>query len=187
MRDDTTTLAMLGLCATVLVLAALHLARSVFVPVAFSLLVIALVWPLQNLLVTRIPKLVASAFVMLATLLVLLALAAAVAWGFSMIADWLVQNAGRFQTLQATATTWLQSHGLSVSAILGSRFDVGWIIRLLQEIAARMTSFAGFFVFAVILASRPEEFHLRALLEPCGNRSIHTAPDVRPLPWHKTQ
>jgi threonine/homoserine/homoserine lactone efflux protein len=32
------------------------------------------------------------------------------------------------------------------------------------------------------LASRPEEFHLRALLEPCRNLSIHTAPDVRPLP-----
>src|SRR5262245_49661866 len=38
-----------------------------------------------------------------------------------------------------------------------------------------------------LLASRPEEFHLQALLEPCRNLSIHTAPDVRPLPWHKTQ
>src|SRR5262245_17984390 len=37
------------------------------------------------------------------------------------------------------------------------------------------------------LSSRPEEFHLRALPEPCRNLSIHTAPDVRPLPWHKTQ
>jgi hypothetical protein len=32
------------------------------------------------------------------------------------------------------------------------------------------------------LSSRPEEFHLRALLEPYVNLSIHTAPDVRPLP-----
>jgi len=30
-------------------------------------------------------------------------------------------------------------------------------------------------------SSRPEEFHLRALPEPCVNLSIHTAPDVRPL------
>jgi alcohol dehydrogenase-like protein len=31
------------------------------------------------------------------------------------------------------------------------------------------------------LASRPEEFHLRALLEPCVTLSSHTAPDVQPL------
>ena len=30
--------------------------------------------------------------------------------------------------------------------------------------------------------SRAEEFHLRALPEPYVNLSIHTAPDVRPLP-----
>ncbi len=32
------------------------------------------------------------------------------------------------------------------------------------------------------LSSRPEEFHLRALPEPCMTLSSHTAPDVRPLP-----
>ena len=32
------------------------------------------------------------------------------------------------------------------------------------------------------LSSRPEDFHLRALPEPYMNLSIHTAPDVRPVP-----
>ena len=32
-------------------------------------------------------------------------------------------------------------------------------------------------------ASRPREFHPRALPEPCMTLSSHTAPDVRPLPW----
>ena len=32
------------------------------------------------------------------------------------------------------------------------------------------------------MSSRPEEFHLRALPEPCMILSSHTAPDVRPLP-----
>ena len=31
-------------------------------------------------------------------------------------------------------------------------------------------------------SSRPKEFHLRALPEPCVTLSSHTAPDVRPLP-----
>src|SRR5436190_21277397 len=39
----------------------------------------------------------------------------------------------------------------------------------------------------VTLSSRPEESHPRALPDPCMNLSIHTAPDVRPLPWHSCQ
>jgi hypothetical protein len=37
------------------------------------------------------------------------------------------------------------------------------------------------------LTSRPRDFHPRALPEPYVNLSIHTAPDVRPLPWHSGQ
>ena len=37
------------------------------------------------------------------------------------------------------------------------------------------------------LSSSPEDFHLRALPDPYVNLSIHTAPIVRPLPWHNDQ
>ena len=37
------------------------------------------------------------------------------------------------------------------------------------------------------LTSGPEDFHLRALPEPYVNLSIHTAPIVRPFPWHSDQ
>jgi predicted PurR-regulated permease PerM len=40
-------LTMLGLCTAVLVLAALYFARSILAPVAFSLFVVAIVWPLH--------------------------------------------------------------------------------------------------------------------------------------------
>jgi hypothetical protein len=33
---------------------------------------------------------------------------------------------------------------------------------------------------STLVSSRPEEFHLRALPEPCMTLSSHTAPDVRP-------
>ena len=42
-------------------------------------------------------------------------------------------------------------------------------------------------VRTTLLTSRPEGFHLQALPEPYVNLSIHTAPDVRPLPWHSGQ
>ncbi len=32
------------------------------------------------------------------------------------------------------------------------------------------------------MSSRPEDFHLQALPEPCMTLSSHTAPDVRPFP-----
>src|SRR5712671_5345325 len=38
-----------------------------------------------------------------------------------------------------------------------------------------------------LLSSGPEDFHLRALPEPYVNLSIHTAPIVRPFPWHSDQ
>src|ERR1700682_2266768 len=34
------------------------------------------------------------------------------------------------------------------------------------------------------MSSGPEDFHLRALSRPYVNLSIHTAPIVRPFPWH---
>ena len=53
-------LVMLGLCTTVLVLAALYFARSILAPVAFSLFVIAIVWPLQRVLQARMLALLAG-------------------------------------------------------------------------------------------------------------------------------
>ena len=37
------------------------------------------------------------------------------------------------------------------------------------------------------MTSRPGEFHPQALPEPYVTLSSHTAPDVRPLPWHRGQ
>jgi AI-2 transport protein TqsA len=142
---------MLCLCTTVLVAAALYFTRSVFAPVAFSMLAVALVWPIQQRLATRLPKLLASAIVILGTLLVIVALAAAVAWAFSMIGEWLVQNTGKFHGLHLSATNWLATHGISVTGFIAERLDVGWIIRLAQDIAGRMRNLAGFFLLVVIL------------------------------------
>ncbi len=142
---------MLALCATVLVAAALHFARPVFAPVAFSMLIIALVWPLQQLLETRIPRPLASALVLTMTVLVILALAAIVAWGFSLIGEWLVQNANRFQNLHLKAKTWLEGHGISITGFIAERFDVGWLLRFVQDVAGRMGSWAGFYLLVLIL------------------------------------
>ena len=149
--ETATTRGMLALCTAILVAAALYFARAVFAPVAFSILAIALMWPLQQLLEASIPKLIASAIVLLTTLLLIGALAAAVAWAFSMIAEWLMQNAGQFQNMHLRATYWLERHGISVTGFVAGHFNVSWIIRLVQDIAGRMSNFAGFFLLVVVL------------------------------------
>jgi len=58
--------AMLGLCTTVLVFAALYFAQFILAPVAFSLFIIAIVWPLQSALQKRTPRLVALVITVLA-------------------------------------------------------------------------------------------------------------------------
>ena len=75
-------LVMLGLCTTVLVLAALYLARSILAPVAFSLFVIAIVWPLQRVLQARMPALLALLATLVVTLVVMTVLGGLIAWSF---------------------------------------------------------------------------------------------------------
>ena len=65
------------LLATLLVTVALYLARVVFEPIAFALFGMALVWPFQKALETRLPRPAALGLTILLTLLVILVLAAA--------------------------------------------------------------------------------------------------------------
>jgi len=57
MTQDRTIKNLLLCCATILIFGALHLAQPIIAPVTFSLFVIAIVWPVQQALQSRIPKL----------------------------------------------------------------------------------------------------------------------------------
>ena len=59
MPADRQTHAMLAICTTILVAAALSLGRSIFAPFALALFMVAIVWPLQRALETRLPQVVA--------------------------------------------------------------------------------------------------------------------------------
>ena len=89
MTQDRVIRTLLGLCTAVLIFAALHSARSILAPVVFSLFIIAIVWPLQSRLQARVPKLLALAITVLATLAVITLLASLLVWGFNM--SWLIR------------------------------------------------------------------------------------------------
>src|SRR5688572_16277649 len=154
--------ASLIITATILLIAAVYYASSIFAPLTFALLVLALVWPLQKSLQERLPRSAALFITLLVTVVAVLVFASMLAWALSGIAEWLLNNVQRFQTLYKQATDWLEEHGIFVAGTLSERFDVIWLIRMFQEVARRLNRLAGFailaFVFLMMLLLEVEQF-----------------------------
>jgi AI-2 transport protein TqsA len=154
MTGDSAIRSMLALCTAILAAAALYLARSIFAPVAFSVFAIAIVWPFQRVLQARMPKLVALLCTLLLTLIVLVLLALAVAWGSSQVGQWLLSNLDRFQFIYMKTNEWLEGHGIFATGMLADRFDVSWLVRVVQQVAMRLNSMVGFallvFAFTIL-------------------------------------
>jgi len=155
---DRTAQTALVICAIVLIAISLYLARSVFAPLAFALFILAIVWPLQETLEKRMPKGLALFVTLGITAVVALIFASLIAWALSAIADWLLSNVDRFQAVYTQATNWLEERGIFVAGILAERFDVGWLLRLFQDVAKRLNQLAGFAILALV-------FLMMALLE----------------------
>src|SRR6266508_5853148 len=111
-------LTMLGLCTAVLVFCGLYFARSILAPVTFSLFVVAIVWPLQRALETRIPRLLGLVATLAVTLLVVTVLGYLIVWAFGTVGRWLIDNALRFQALYMQWTEWLEEHGILVTSLV---------------------------------------------------------------------
>lgn len=171
---------MIGHLATgILIIALLYFARAIFVPLAFSLFVIALVWPLQAALQRRMPRLLALLTTLLFIVVVIIVVGSAVTWGFGKIAQWLFVNAGRFQAIYLNWTTWLDEHGLALAGPLAERFNVGWLVGFTQSIAGRINSLAGFAVLVFILVMlgllEVDDFNARLRLpatQPYGEKIL---------------
>jgi predicted PurR-regulated permease PerM len=144
---------MLGLSTAVLVFAGLYFARSILAPVAFSLFVIAIVWPLQRALETRIPRLLALVATLAVTLLVVTVLGYLIVWAFGTIGRWLIDNALRLQALYMQWTDWLEEHGILVTSFLVENFNAGWLIRAVQEIGGRLHGLLTFVVITFVFTA----------------------------------
>ncbi len=164
MAGNRTLLVLTGCIATVLVLAALYVTRPVMAPVAFALFIIAVVWPMQQALQARLPKVLAVVATMLTTIVVIAVLAAMVAWGFSRAARWVIMNGRRLQELYIEQTSWFDAHGIGLSGILTEHFDVIWLTRRAQQVAGAVQGFLGFTGIALL-------FTLLGLLEVEALRS----------------
>ena len=142
--------AMLGVCTAVVIIVALYFARSVFAPLAFAIFIIALVWPIQHRLQSRMPKLVALAICLLATILIFIAFGSMITWSFTRVGRDIVGDATRFQSHYAQIANWLEGHGIVLAGIWAEHFNVSWLLRLFQQITTRLNSFLTFSIVVLI-------------------------------------
>ncbi len=149
---------LLAICTAILVAAALYLARSIFAPFAFALFMVAVVWPLQNMLQAKLPQFVALIITLFVTLVVIVAFSSMAVWALSVAGQWLISHAPRFQAVYFEWTHWLEEHEIFIVGPLSERFDVRWLVGMFQTVAGRINNLVGFAVLAFV-------FMMLALLE----------------------
>jgi predicted PurR-regulated permease PerM len=138
------------LIATILSVAALSVASSVFAPVAFALFIIALAWPLQDRLQSALPRLLALAISAAVMVLVFAAFASLIVWAFGRVGRWIVSDAARFQAFYDQATLWLEGHGIAVAGVWSENFNVGWLLRTAQTLTGRLNSTMSFWLVVLV-------------------------------------
>jgi AI-2 transport protein TqsA len=149
-QSDAVLRCLVAIIAAILIVAALYYARSVFAPLSFALFIIAIVWPFQKRLEARLPKLVALAISILTTIVVLVAFTSMVAWAFSRVGRWMINDAARLQTLYGQLSMWLEDHGIILAGIWSEHFSVGWLIRVFQEMTSRINNTLSFSLIVLI-------------------------------------
>lgn len=129
-------------------LAASFFARPILAPVSFALFAIAVVWPLHRRLQGRLPELAALAVTLGVSLATLALGVFLVLWSFSHVAQWLIGNAARFQSLFFQAADWLDAQGVPAKAALANTLNPSSIASLLRGVGGQGYGLLSFFLVA---------------------------------------
>lgn len=87
---------------------------------------------------------------MTASIVVIAGFAWVITWAFSRVGRYVVLDAERFQLLYNQITGWLEEHGVVVASLWQEHFNIGWVLRVFQEIAAIVNGMLSFTVIALI-------------------------------------
>jgi AI-2 transport protein TqsA len=188
----------IAIIAVIMIAAASFLASSVIAPLALALFIIAMVWPVQRRLERMMPKLLALAITVLATIAVCLLFAYLVGWGFGRVGRSLIADAARYQALYDSFVAWLESHGISVAGVWAENFSVSWMLRTAQHVTGRLNTTVMFWViaFVYVMLGLLEVDDIRRKAAALKNREasriitqgcISVAAKIRRYMWVRTQ
>jgi len=168
---------MVGTMAAVAVAVAANQAASVFAPLVLALFIIAIVWPLQHQLQSRMPELIALAIAVIVT--VCLAFASLAVWGFGRVGRTLVTDAVSYQELYDNVVKWLDG------GFWAEHFNVGWLLRAAQQITGRINTTLSFWLIALVyvVLGLLEVEDICRKIEALDNRDA--APVAAPAAKHK--
>ena len=163
--------AALTILAVVAVSFAAYQTASVFAPLVLALFIIAVAWPLQDWLQSRIPKLIALAITLIVIVAVCLAFASLIVWGFGRVGRAVVTDAARYQALYDNVVVWLDGHGISVAGLWAEHFNVGWMLRAMQRITGRINTTLSFWLITLtyVILGLLEVDDIRRKIEALGN------------------
>ncbi|KAA3500463.1 AI-2E family transporter [Rhizobium rhizogenes] len=157
-----------ALVSGILVLALLFTAQAVFAPLFFALFIIAIVWPCQLALQTRLPRLLALLITLIITIGFIVAIGSSLAWGLGRLGQWLFMNVDRLQATYAAFVDWLEQHGVAIAGPIGDWFDISRLLSVMQSTAGRLNRFGGFAVLVLIFVMlgllEVEDFAMRLRL-----------------------
>lgn len=154
------------LIAVVVTLAAATVARTVIAPLAAALLIVALIWPVQARLERYLPSYLALVLSVVVIVASFAAFGSLAAWAFGRVTRWVVAEAGRFQSIYAQMTAWLEGHGIAIAGVWTEHFNASWLLRTLQSITSRLNTTLSFwlivFVYVVLLLLEVRDFERKA-------------------------
>lgn len=146
MTHDRSLRVMLGICTAILVAAAMQAGQSIIAPIFFAIFVIGMVWPVQKAVQARLSAGLAVVVTVVVTLVVVAVLAFAIAWGFGRVAEWVIANGSRLQSLYVSQIAWLEARGVVSVGALAEQFDMRWLVRLAQTVLAQLQGIVSFAV-----------------------------------------
>ncbi len=179
--DNKIVSIMAALVIAIVVLAVSSMAQAVFEPVIFAIFIIALIWPLQKELQSRMPRALALLATIVVTLGVVVALTSMVVWGGGEIADWIRQNLSKIEATFRNSTKWLEAHDIFVMSHVTENFNTAWLVSFLKAVATRVNVLVGFsllvFIFLLMGLAETEDFqdHIASLKDEETSRRLLTA------------
>ncbi|PJO49912.1 AI-2E family transporter [Brucella pituitosa] len=146
-------------------IALLSYGSAVIAPVIFALFIIILVWPLQRILSSVLPRYLALVITFLLVVLLLLGFGWLIAWTVGQIGRRILIDAARYQLLYEQLRIWLDAHGIAVSVLWSDNFNVSWALRNLQSIGSRLNNTFSFWLVALVYVllglAETDEFNSR--------------------------